>query len=234
MKKLRGGIVEKLIMAVSILLILAVLTPILIRIVPDIVNIVKNKEYQQIEDYIKSFGAIGVAVALVLQILQVISVVIPSPVIWISVGAVYGTFWGMLICAGGMVLGNALVFLTARKFHLESDEKERKKLWFLSDIKNEELMILLMFLIPGMPNGIVPYICAGTQIPARRFLSIVTVSCIPSILFSTCIGDMALQGNHEVALTVLAVAAILAVLLAVFRKKIVALVQKSGKQASEK
>lgn len=228
-KKPGSNFFQKAIIVIGVILSCAVLIPVILKTAPDIITIVKNEEYEQIELYLKSFGAVGVIVAVVIQILQVISVVIPSPLVWVSVGAVYGTFYGLLICAVGMVLGNGLVFFIARKFHLSRSEKGQKSFKFLSGIKNEDLMIFLMYIIPGMPNGIVPYICAGTKIPLKKFLTIVGVSCVPSILFSTCIGDMALQGNHEIALVILGLALILTIVLILCRKKIAAYFQKFSK-----
>ncbi|MEG2144135.1 MAG: hypothetical protein RRY40_02275, partial [Oscillospiraceae bacterium] len=125
------------------IIIIPFLFPVVLTLVPDIYNIIKTQNYAEIEGYLQSFGFLGGFWAVIIQMLQVFSVVVPAPLIWISVGVVYGTIWGVLICTTGVVLGNLVVFTLARKFKIKSREDiARKKLKLLDGIKNQDLLIL--------------------------------------------------------------------------------------------
>lgn len=212
----------KVILAVTgSIIIISLLVPILIHIAPTLYSMIKSGDYTQIEEYLRSFGVLGVLLAVILQILQVFSVIIPSPVVWLSVGAVYGMGWGLVICTVGIVSGNGIVFMLARKLKIRYEAAAfQKKMGFLTNMKHQNIMTALMFLIPGFPNGIVPYISANTCISARKFLTIVTFSSIPSIIYTTGVGDLLMQGKLKTAIIIIGIAVVLAAAALIFKDKI--------------
>lgn len=220
-------ITKAIITIIGSIIIIPFLIPVITTLVPDIYNIIKNENYSQIESYLQSFGVWGGFLAVIIQMLQVFSVVVPAPVIWISVGVVYGTFWGVVICTTGIVLGHFVVFTLARKFKIRSnDDSIKKKMKFLWDIKNQDLLILLMFLTPGFPNGIVPYVSASTKISTKRFLLLAALGSIPSILLTGGIGDLFISGNKTEALIITLILACFIIGFMIFKDRIIKAIQK--------
>lgn len=203
MKKIiQSKVVRVTSIVISVMLIIAIAYPVLKVVVPDIINIVKNNDIEQLEKYIDAFGVFGIIFAVVIQVLQVISIIIPAPLIWVAVGASFGIFQGMVLCCAGMVIGNGLVFAFARKFKWAGSSKKENKQSknLLSKIKNPDVALFFMYMLPGVPNGIVPYIYANMDISLTKFMCIIGVASVPSILMSTCIGQLLLSGKYILAL----------------------------------
>ncbi|MEG2634779.1 MAG: VTT domain-containing protein [Oscillospiraceae bacterium] len=223
----KNKVTTKVITIIGSVIIFLLLLPLLIKIVPEIYRFIKNENYAQLEAYLQSFGVWGAFLAVAIQMLQIFSVVVPAPVIWISVGVVYGTFWGVLICVTGILLGNFIVFELARKFKIRRDDKFSKGyMKFLSGIKNPNLMIALMVMIPGFPNGIVPYIGASTNLTTRKFLLLVGIASIPSILLTTGIGDLFISGNRLSAVIAFIVLVVAGIAVMLFKNKIITFVKR--------
>ncbi len=174
-----------------------------------------------LQGFISAIPGWGFLIALILQILQVFSVFIPSPVIWVPVGAAFGTFKAMLICCGGMVIGSGIVFMLARKYNFGKKFAEHRAMKMLEGVKNTTALVLLMYAIPGFPNGVVPYAASRMNISAKKFMLLVGVASVPNVLLSTGIGDLFLSGNHITALVILIIAIVLIGALMLSRKRII-------------
>jgi uncharacterized membrane protein YdjX (TVP38/TMEM64 family) len=191
-----------LIMAAFIIVGVAILIPIALQTVPVLLDLFKSGGKESAEKYVSSFGIQGIIIIIVLQIVQVLSIVIPAPTVWIIAGVTYGVFGGMLICIVGVVIGNSIAFFIGRRFgnrliDIVLDEKKRSKLKFLENPSHSDIIQFLLYVIPGVPNSIIPYIYARTNISSRRFISIIAVASVPSILSCTYVGHNILTGNTE-------------------------------------
>ena len=180
-------------------------------------------------EYIDSYGLIGIPILMGLQALQIIVAVIPSVVIQILTGLCYGAFLGTLINLAGCVLGNILVFTARRQlktvlapfFKHDKREKDNFITKLLSKVKKPELGAFLFFLIPGVPNGIIPYIFAETGISPGKYLAAVIAGSIPSTFLCTYLGDSVSKGDYAVSLIVLAIVAAAVTLAYYARNKII-------------
>ncbi|MGL5977705.1 MAG: TVP38/TMEM64 family protein [Erysipelotrichaceae bacterium] len=182
---------------VGVLFLATLLWPILSTLIPELLTIIKSGQMSDLEAYFRSFGVLGIVAVILIQILQVIVVILPSPVVWIPAGIVFGTFPGLLYCLIGLTIGNGLVFITARKLGIGSKSTlGTKAMSALDRIKSPDLVLFLICTLPGMPNGIIPYVYAQSKFKLTRYLLIVIAGSIPSILMSTYIGDALISGKY--------------------------------------
>ena len=68
----------------------------------------------EFRDFIQSYGAFGIFVAIGLQVIQVFIALIPGEVVEIGLGFAYGWFGGTLVCLIGVGIGSALIFLLVK------------------------------------------------------------------------------------------------------------------------
>ena len=194
-------------------------------IMPQLIRLLKAGNEDEIERFLLEEGSWkAVAAVIVLAMLQVASIVFPGFAIQIAAGIIYGWWRAFLMCYTGFVLGNAVVFLVARRLgsHInglvqinKGDDKwgirERMKSTrpaFVVDVVN---------LLPVMPNGIIPYIASTTPIRFRSYCLAIMVSCWVQILFNCIAGHFLIQGQY--LFMVLAIGAQIAILVFVTVKR---------------
>ena len=170
-----------------------------------------------LRDYIRSFGAAGWLVFLVLQILQVFIALIPGELLESAAGFVFGPIVGTLLCYAGIVIASSLVFALTRKFGIKLVEvfvsrEKINQLRFLNTEKKRDLLIFLAFFIPGTPKDLLTYFVGLTEIKFRTFLAISLVARIPSVVTSTFGGHLLGEGEYILAIVVYAVTAVISLL----------------------
>lgn len=170
-----------------------------------------------LRDYIRSFGAAGWLVFLILQILQVFIALIPGELLESAAGFVFGPVFGTLLCYAGIAIASSLVFVLTRKFGVKLVEVfiKREKInqfRFLNTEKKRDLLIFLVFFIPGTPKDLLTYFAGLTEIKLGKFLAISFVARIPSVVTSTFGGHLLGEGEYVLAIVVYAVTAVISLL----------------------
>lgn len=168
-------------------------------------------------EYIQSFGPARWIVFLVLQILQVFIALIPGELLESVAGFVFGPVVGTLLCYAGIVVASALVFALTRKFGVKLVEvfvsrEKINQLRFLNSEKKRNLLIFLIFFIPGTPKDLMTYFVGLTEIKFGVFLVISLVARIPSVITSTFGGYLISEKNYTLAIMVYAVTAVVSLL----------------------
>ena len=177
---------------------------------------------------IDAYGLKGVPLLICLQAFQIIIAFLPAAAIQILTGLCYGVWLGVCINLVGSILGNIIVFTAVRQFRslfstLFKRKKGRKGLLSaekLARLKKPEMVAFFLFLIPGIPNGFVPYVFAGTDISLRKYLLAVAAGSIPATFLCTFLGDRWSKGSHTTAVVIAVVVAVVIVLVFVFKDKI--------------
>lgn len=176
---------------------------------------------------IREYGFKGVVIMSGLQVLQIITIVFPSAAIQILAGLSYGIFNGLVICIAGYVVADTLIFILVRRLGATFDFHIAKPKWRIrldeSILKNADSfgwIAFMMYLIPGIPNGILPYIFARSSIPLPRFLLLNIVALSPSILMCSIVGERIAKGDYITAAAVTIIQILLAVLGYVYRDRI--------------
>ena len=198
-------------------------------IIDDVITNAGNE--RQLVDMIRANGLRSIPIVLSLEILLAMFTVISANPVHILSGLVYGIAWGSLVSLLGMAIGNFLLFVLFKQFNRTfSHLIKPKKTKFLSlgdvrQMKHPEYLAFLIYLMPGIPNLIVPYMMARTKISFRRYMISVTLATIPAILLCNLIGHSLADGNYVMATTVTIVAVILIAAAWFNRKKIMKLIR---------
>ena len=167
------------------------------------------QKMMELKSWIESYGLWGSMILMAVQVLQVIVSVVPGGPVQILFGMIYGTWKGLLFSLGGMFAGSMIVFFLIRAFKyrfitLFISREKLDEYRFLKDSPKLEKILAALFLIPGVPKDTLVYYAALTELSMKKFIFIAVIMRIPSMLFSTLIGDNLGMGNLEGGLWILA------------------------------
>jgi len=167
-----------------------------------------NNESIAIAD-VEHYGADGPILLGLLQMIQVFSIIIPGPPVTILCGLVLGTWVGGLVSMTGVILGNFTVFYLVRTFRRGKTpfiDKYTKNKFFtsISAYKDQHprLIIFILYLIPIIPNGVLPYIFANTKIRTRDYLISLVLGTIPGVFLLTFLGQTIADENYTITLII--------------------------------
>ena len=164
-------------------------------------------EPEKFRSWVSESGIWGKLAFVGMMILQIFIAVIPGEPLEIGAGYAFGTLEGTILCLIGIVIGSALVFGFVRKFGVKAVEvffsKEKiSSLKFFQNTKRLNLLIFIVFFIPGTPKDVLSYIVGLTDMKFTTWLAIAGVARIPSVITSTIGGDALGMGHHRFAIAV--------------------------------
>ncbi|MFA0815613.1 MAG: TVP38/TMEM64 family protein [Anaerofustis sp.] len=233
----------RILSVILIFVIAALITLMCIDLIPLMKSVVSHiKNETVISSELRQLGVKGVIILISLGALQIVSAIFPALPIQILSGVTYGVIYGTVISIAGVMLGNALIFVLVRRmkfvfhfsFHPHNKGKKKSK-WDFAFLKNSEkirLMAFLLFLIPGIPNGVLPYLFANTKIKLRHYLLSLAVASVPSVLMNILIGDRLSAGDLTTSLIILGGIAAFSVITIRKRKQIMKYIQSRGNNFS--
>ncbi len=170
-------------------------------------------EPEKFQLWIDSQGLWGRFAFLGIQVLQVVVAIIPGEVIEIGAGYAFGAWEGTLLCLGGVAIGSAIIYILTRLFGVKLVEAfiSREKIAQIKFIKNEKrlnMVIFLVFFIPGTPKDLLTYFVGLTPMKLSTFLIISSIARIPSVLSSTLGGHALGQQDYRMAVIVFVITAV--------------------------
>ena len=156
-----------------------------------------------IAQYVKDSGPYGPIVFIVLQALQVVLAPIPGEATGILGGYLFGTLPGLIYSTIGLTIGSCLGFGLGRWLGLPFVRRLMKqetyhKFDFLTQAKGE-LVVFLLFLIPGFPKDTLSYLLGVSPLPFGTFFLVSTVGRIPGTWLLSVQGTQ-VRGNQYVSL----------------------------------
>lgn len=182
-----------------------------------------------IED-IRDAGVMGFLILLGLQFLQIVVAFIPGEVVQVAAGMMYGPWLGALLIIIGCVISSAFIFEVVHRLgapfvqdvvptkYLEKFRRFEKK-------GKLNIVVFILFLIPGLPKDVFTYLVPLTDMNMKTFLLLSTIGRIPGIVVSTYAANGLLDGQIGQSAVIFIVAAVLAVLGIVFREKIMSFLE---------
>ncbi len=137
-------------------------------------------------------------------------------------------FGGMLVIFLGAFISSVIIFYAVRKFgksfiySFVSKEKieklENSKL--LSDQKKLDMILFILFFIPGTPKDLFVYIAGLLPIKPLKFFAISTFARFPSIISSTIAGSSLVEGNWTaIIMTYILTFTLAGVIIYIFNKR---------------
>ena len=168
----------------------------------ELFRLLESGDQEAISEYLNRQGQWqGMLSVFFISILQVVSIIIPGMAIQIAAGLIFGWWRAFIATYLGFVAGNLLVFLIVRHLGnriqgLFDDDSEKEVGWLMSKINNANstFVIALACLVPGVPNGIIPYVAAKTDITKKDFTFAIAASCWIQILLNCITGYFIVKG----------------------------------------
>lgn len=169
-------------------------------------------------------GFLGKLAFVGMMALQVIIAIIPGEPLEIGAGYAFGIWEGTLLCLIGQVIGSIVVFLFVKYVGIRAVEafysKEKiQSLKFLHEHKQLNLLVFILFFIPGTPKDILTYFVGLTPMNLLTFLLITFFARIPSVITSTIGGNAIGLQNYQFAIAAFAVTLLISMIgILVYRK----------------
>ncbi len=218
---------RKIVRYISLAVFLLVITLLTVKAYP----YVKGLDFRNEEDREKLLSLFdrfdtfwSIIVFVLLQALQVVIAIIPP--IQIVGGMMFGWFFGAIFSFAGVMLGTFVIFLLVRFLGrpiVEAfvSDKHLEKFAFLNDEDKLIRILIVLYVIPGVPKDVLSYIVPLTKINRRDFFMYVMPFRIPAVLLSALFGQSLMSGSYVLMIVLICVFVLIAVLGFVFREKII-------------
>lgn len=163
--------------------------------------LIRQGDREAIVTYLSGEDAVmGMVSVAMLSALQVATIVMPGMAIHIAAGVLYNWWKAFLLCYGGFVGGNMAVFWFVRRLGKGSPYNVNlgavgTKIMDLLTAEPPMFMVCVAFMVPGVPNGIVPYIAAKSGLSKRKYFLATAISSWLQILMSCLAGNFLVRGN---------------------------------------
>lgn len=207
-------------MKVLAIVVAVLLVILLIKYMPKLLLITVSLE--EFKKYILSMGHFGVLMIILFQVLQTIIAPIPGEVIQIAGGYLYGIPLGTMYNLIGLIIGSGMAFYFTRLIGRDFVENliEKKELKWINNIMNSkkfEIILFIIFIVPGLPKDFMIYVAGLTNLKPIKFFVISVISRLPWIMISASVGANINAGNYGMTIVILVIA-IIGFLLGVFYK----------------
>jgi uncharacterized membrane protein YdjX (TVP38/TMEM64 family) len=180
---------------------------------------------ENFRSWVNSHGIDGRLAFVGIMSLQIIFAVIPGEPVEIGAGYTFGSIEGMVLCLVGAAIGSTIVFLFVKQLGIKLVEAfiSREKIYsmrFLKESKKLNLLLFIVFFIPGTPKDVITYFIGLTPMKLTTFLIISSIARIPSVITSTITGDALGTQNYMLAVIVFVITAIISLIGAIVYNKI--------------
>ena len=125
----------------------------------------------------------------------------------------------MGLCLIGTAIGNAIVILLTRVFGMRmvrlfmDDDKILALTQKLTrEQKRMDLMVFLLFLIPGTPKDLMTYVAGLLPSPLARYRILTSLARIPSMIGNALGGSMLGRQNYRAAMITMAVVVLISLI----------------------
>ncbi len=205
MKKINKAKIMKLIALITTIAILVIAT---IYMIPIIKQINTPEGQTQFKEKITNSRITGMLILFGLELAQVVLAILPGEPVELLAGICFGPIWGTIFLMVSVFIVTAMIYFFVKKYGRDFiyeffpkekvNKVENSKLF--KDPQKIEVVMALLFLIPGTPKDLLVYIGGLLPIKTSRFLALSTLLRFPSIISSTIAGDKLLEGQWKVSI----------------------------------
>ena len=192
---------------------------------PYITDIFTEGGVDRLVERVRNAGPFGVLILLGMQFLQVVVAFIPGEVVQLAAGLMYGPLWGAVIVLVGCVISSSVIYQLVHRLGapfvqgmVSTEHLERFRTF--EKTGKLDIVVFILFLIPGMPKDVFTYLVPLTDMDMKRFLILSNVGRIPGVLASTYTAHGFFEGDIVGPIVVVCIVAVVAVVGFVFRDRI--------------
>lgn len=173
------------------------------------------------KEKVETSGILGMLSLFGLQVAQIFLIVVPGEPIEILAGMCYGGIWGTIFIMLSATIISTTIYLLVRKFGKKfvydfCNEKKVKKIEnskLFQNPKKIEIIMFILFFIPGTPKDLLVYVAGLLPIKPIRFTLISTFARFPSVISSTLVGKNIAMGNWKMGIILYATVLVFAVMI---------------------
>lgn len=159
---------------------------------------------------VENSGIFGLFILFALQVAQIFLIVVPGEPIEILAGMCYGGIGGTIfIMVSAFIISTTIFFLVrkiGRKFVYDFCDSKKvakiEKSKIFQNPKRIEMIMLILFLIPGTPKDLMVYIAGLLPIKPIKFILISTFARFPSVISSTLAGENFAVGDWKMSIII--------------------------------
>lgn len=206
---------------IATILVLIVMIGMIVYLFPVMKNLSSLEGQEAFKAKVESSGMMGMLTLFGLQVAQIFLIIVPGEPLEILAGMCYGAWGGTVFIMASACIISVMIFGMVRKFGRKfvcsfCDEKnvakiENSKLF--QNPKKIERIMLICFLVPGMPKDLLVYVAGLLPIKPIRFILISTFARFPSVISSTLAGANLAVGDWKMGLILYGIVLILVVIL---------------------
>ena len=180
---------------------------------------------ERVIDDVRAAGPVGFLILLGLQFIQIVVAFIPGEVTQMAAGLLYGPWIGALVILAGCVLSSAFVYVVVKRLGSPFVQKMvptkyLDKFRAFEETGKLNIIVFILFLIPGLPKDVFTYLVPLTDMPMRTFLVLSNVGRIPGIVVSTYAAAGLADGRVVESVIIFAVLAAVAIVGILLRDRI--------------
>lgn len=199
-----------------------------VQTVVEILPILQHADVEEIAGYLRASNSVkGLIATIILQMIQVWTIIISGIPIQVAAGVVYGTPKAFITCHLATVAAMTIAMCGYRRAHNRLDEWFPKGSFIWKYIERIQSMntpprytTVLACMIPAVPNGIIPIVAARMDITPKEFAAATWIGCFPNILICCAIGNRLIKGDFTIALLYFLLMIGMVTLLWVFRDQV--------------
>lgn len=198
---------------------------------PYISEVFEEGGLERVTTRVRDAGIGGVFILLAFQFLQIVVAFIPGEVVQMAAGIIYGPWWGALIILIGCIISSAFVFMLVHKLgapfvQAMVPKKYMDKLRKFESSQKFNIIVFVLFLIPGMPKDVFTYITPLSHMRLGTFLALTNTARIPGIVVSTYAADGLVEGRIWESIVIFLILAAISGLALLFYNKIINTIEK--------
>ena len=223
---------------VGLLAFLAIVTIIVVLLWPHLKGMFEPGGVQNLIERIREAGPVGVFVLLGFQLLQVIVALIPGEVVQIAAGLLYGPWLGVLILFVGCVISSFIVFQLVHRLGAPFvrdivPDRLIDRFDTFEKTKKFDIIVFILFLIPGLPKDVFTYIVPLTEMPMGKYLIISNIARLPGMLGSTLAASALISGDYLKAGIIFGVLAVIAIVVILLSERLLEFLEHRFKHESK-
>ena len=165
---------------------------------------------------VREAGPAGFLILLAVQFLQIVVAFIPGEVVQVAAGMIYGPWVGALIIFIGCVISSAFIFVLVHKLGMPFvqamvPEGALQKCRAFERTGKLNMLVFVLFLIPGLPKDVFTYLVPLTDMKLPTFVLLSNLARLPGIVLSTYAASGLATGDYAESIAIFAVTALIAV-----------------------
>ena len=203
----------KIFKIILIMMLLILIIGIIAYLFPVMKNLSSIEGQVAFKQKVEDSGILGLLSVFGLQVAQIFLIIVPGEPIEILAGMCYGGLWGAVFIMISAFIISTTIFLLVRKFGKKfvysfcSEERVKKiensKLF--NNPQKIEMIMLILFLIPGTPKDLLVYIAGLLPIKPLKFILISSIARFPSVISSTLAGENLVTGDWKTSIILYAI-----------------------------